>query len=98
VGRLIQQGEPKDAAGLRQCLESICGENIALRVPGLPDNHRWEMPEQREPDLDARKITRTVADNWRVTSYSGLQQHGQSIAQDLMPKLDVDAAGVGDAG
>ncbi|MDR2265836.1 MAG: exodeoxyribonuclease V subunit beta [Enterobacter asburiae] len=96
VGRLIQQGEPKDAVGLRQCLESICGENIALRVPGLPDNNRWEMPEQREPDLDARKITRTVADNWRVTSYSGLQQHGQSIAQDLMPKLDVDAAGVGD--
>uniref|UniRef100_UPI00123961A5 hypothetical protein n=1 Tax=Enterobacter bugandensis TaxID=881260 RepID=UPI00123961A5 len=41
-------------------------------------------------------ITRVLADDWRVTSYSGLQQHGQSIAQDLMPKLDVDAAGVGD--
>jgi exodeoxyribonuclease V beta subunit len=38
---------------------------------------------------------RTIADDWRVTSYSGLQQHGQSIAQDLMPKLDVDAAGTG---
>jgi exodeoxyribonuclease V beta subunit len=38
---------------------------------------------------------RTIADDWRVTSYSGLQQHGQSIAQDLMPKLDVDAAGAG---
>jgi exodeoxyribonuclease V beta subunit len=37
-------------------------------------------------------VVRTIADDWRVTSYSGLQQHGQSIAQDLMP-LDVDAAG-----
>jgi exodeoxyribonuclease V beta subunit len=35
-------------------------------------------------------------DDWRVTSYSGLQQHGQNIAQDLMPKLDVDASGVGE--
>ncbi len=33
-------------------------------------------------------------DNWRVTSYSGLQQRGHGIAQDLMPRLDVDAAGV----
>jgi hypothetical protein len=31
-----------------------------------------------------------------VTSYSGLQQHGQSAAQDLLPRLDVDAAGVGE--
>ncbi|WP_368542847.1 exodeoxyribonuclease V subunit beta [Enterobacter soli] len=96
VGRLIQQGEPKDAAGLRQCLDSLCSEHVALHIPGQPDSQRWEMPENREPDLDARTITRTIADDWRVTSYSGLQQHGQSIAQDLMPKLDVDAAGVGD--
>ncbi|MBM3073078.1 exodeoxyribonuclease V subunit beta [Enterobacter sp. RHBSTW-00994] len=96
LGRLIQQGEPKDAAGLRQCIESLCGDNIALQTPEESDSRRWQMPEQHEPDLHARQITRTIADDWRVTSYSGLQQHGQSIAQDLMPKLDVDAAGVGD--
>ncbi|VFS35592.1 exonuclease V subunit beta [Enterobacter cancerogenus] len=96
LGRLIQRGEPKDAAGLRQCIESLCGDHIALHVPELPDNRRWHLPEQAEPDLNARPIVRTVADDWRVTSYSGLQQHGQSIAQDLMPKLDIDAAGVGE--
>ncbi|WP_368746952.1 exodeoxyribonuclease V subunit beta [Enterobacter cancerogenus] len=96
LGRLIQRGEPKDAAGLRQCIESLCGDPIALHVPELPDNRRWHLPEQAEPDLNARPIIRTVADDWRVTSYSGLQQHGQSIAQDLMPKLDIDAAGVGE--
>lgn len=53
------------------------------------------MPDWRESELEARQILRTIADDWRVTSYSGLQQHGQSIAQDLMPKLDIDAAGAG---
>ena len=96
LGRLIQLGEPKDAAGLRQCIEALCGDHIALHIPASPDNSRWQMPEQPVDDLNARQIQRTLADDWRVTSYSGLQQHGQSIAQDLMPKLDVDAAGVGD--
>jgi exodeoxyribonuclease V beta subunit len=96
LGRLIQLGEPKDAEGLRQCIEALCGDHIALHIPSSPDNSRWQMPEQPVADLNARQIKRTLADDWRVTSYSGLQQHGQSIAQDLMPKLDVDAAGVGD--
>ncbi len=96
LGRLIQRGEPKDAAGLRLCIESLCGDDIALHIPSLPDNSRWQMAEEPATDLNARQITRVLADDWRVTSYSGLQQHGQSIAQDLMPKLDIDAAGVGD--
>ncbi|MCE9990484.1 exodeoxyribonuclease V subunit beta [Enterobacter asburiae] len=96
LGRLIQQGEPKDAAGLRQSLDTLCGEHIALHIPGEPDSQRWEIPEQRDPDLDARRIVRTLVGDWRVTSYSGLQQHGQTIALDLMPKLDVDASGVGE--
>lgn len=95
LGRLIQLGEPKDAAGLRQCIESLCGEHVALHIPSPPDNSRWQMPDWRESELEARQILRTIADDWRVTSYSGLQQHGQSIAQDLMPKLDIDAAGAG---
>ena len=96
LGRLIQRGEPKDAAGLRLCIESLCGDDIALHIPSLPDNSRLEMAQDPVTDLNARQITRVLADDWRVTSYSGLQQQGQSIAQDLMPKLDVDAAGVGD--
>ncbi|MDY1037292.1 exodeoxyribonuclease V subunit beta [Lelliottia sp. CFBP8978] len=96
LGRLVQQGEAKDAAGLLQCLEALCDENITLQTPGLPDRSRWQMPELASPDLGARQITRALVDEWRVTSYSGLQQHGQNIAQDLMPKLDVDASGVGE--
>ena len=37
-----------------------------------------------------------MSDDWRVTSYSGLQQHGSSAGQELLPRLDIDAAGVGE--
>jgi exodeoxyribonuclease V beta subunit len=30
LGRLIQQGQPRDAQGLRACIEALCDENIAL--------------------------------------------------------------------
>ena len=96
LGRLIQKGEPKDAAGLRQCLQILSDEHIALQVAGIADNTRWQMPASSTPDLQARQISRVLFDDWRVTSYSGLQQHGQSVAQDLMPRLDIDAAGVGE--
>ena len=96
LGRLIQRGEPKDAAGLRQCLETLCNDHIALQVAGVADTARWQMPESVMPDLQARQVARALFDDWRVTSYSGLQQRGHSIAQDLMPRLDVDAAGTGE--
>jgi len=62
----------------------------------VADTARWQMPESVMPDLQARQVARALFDDWRVTSYSGLQQRGHSIAQDLMPRLDVDAAGTGE--
>jgi exodeoxyribonuclease V beta subunit len=92
----VQQGEAKDALGLRQCLDAICNEHISLQMAGAADTAPWQMPAPLTPDLQARHIERVLSDDWRVTSYSGLQQHGQALAQDLMPRLDVDAAGVGE--
>ncbi len=51
---------------------------------------------RRHSPLSARELQRRIADDWRVTSYSGLQQHGFSGGQDLLPRPDVDAAGVGE--
>ncbi len=96
LGRLIQQGEAKDAAGLRACLEALCNDHISLQIAGVADSARWQMPEPLTPDLQARHLSRALYDDWRVTSYSGLQQHCQALALDLMPRLDVDAAGVGE--
>ncbi|MRS14172.1 exodeoxyribonuclease V subunit beta [Enterobacteriaceae bacterium RIT691] len=93
LGRLVQKGEAKDAAGLEACLRSLCNEHISLEHPTLPDGHRWQAIAPEMPDLMAKEMQRIIADNWRVTSYSGLQQRGHSVAQDLLPKLDIDAAG-----
>lgn len=93
LGRLIQGGEPQDAAGLRRCLEALCSEDIALEMVGDPDTQPWQPPPAPALQLDAREPRREVRDSWRVTSYSALQQHGGSAAQLLLPRLDIDAAG-----
>ncbi|MGL4428843.1 MAG: 3'-5' exonuclease, partial [Silvania sp.] len=94
LGRLLQKGEPKDAVGLRACIESLCGEDIALQLTGAPDTERWQVAQAARAELSAKVLQRALSDSWRVTSYSGLQQRGHSVAQDLIPRLDVDAAGV----
>ena len=63
---------------------------------GRTGSHPWQAPAATIPRLSARELQRRIADDWRVTSYSGLQQHGFSGGQDLLPRLDVDAAGVGE--
>ncbi|HCB0839746.1 TPA: exodeoxyribonuclease V subunit beta [Klebsiella pneumoniae] len=96
LGRLLQAGEAMDAAGLAARLADFCHGDIALQRPGELDLTPWQAPAATIPRLLARELQRRIADDWRVTSYSGLQQHGFSGGQDLLPRLDVDAAGVGE--
>lgn len=93
LGYLLQKGEAKDAAGLQVCLQELASESISIEEPKSDDYTPWQPVSEALPELSARIMTRQVADNWRVTSYSGLQQHGSSQALDLLPRLDVDAAG-----
>ncbi|MGU3489792.1 hypothetical protein, partial [Enterobacter bugandensis] len=90
----VQKGEAKDAAGLEACLRGLCNEHVTLHVATLPEGSRWQAIAPEMPELSAREMTRRIVDDWRVTSYSGLQQRGHSVAQDLLPRLDIDAAGV----
>lgn len=96
LGRLVQKGEARDAAGLEACLRELCNEHIALHIASLPEGSRWQALAPEMPELSAREMQRRIVDDWRVTSYSGLQQRGHSVAQDLLPRLDIDAAGVAD--
>ncbi|HBR5123765.1 TPA: exodeoxyribonuclease V subunit beta [Klebsiella pneumoniae] len=96
LGRLLQAGEAMDAAGLAARLADFCHGDIALQIPGELDLTPWQAPAATIPRLSARELQRRIADDWRVTSYSELQQHGFSGGQDLLPRLDVDAAGVGE--
>ena len=96
LGRLLQKGEPMDAAGLRSAIDAVCNENIVCRIPDAVSMEPLPGTVASEASLNARRVQRTPGDNWRVTSYSGLQQRGHGIAQDLMPRLDIDATGVGE--
>ncbi|EGT0662683.1 exodeoxyribonuclease V subunit beta [Citrobacter werkmanii] len=96
LGRLLQKGEPMDAVGLRSAIDALGCDDIACLTPGQPDGERWQVAQPVSSTLSARTLQRTPGDGWRVTSYSGLQQRGHGIAQDLIPRLDVDAAGVGE--
>lgn len=96
LGRLLQKGEPMDAAGLRGAIEALCSDDIACQTPAQPDGEPWLVAQDVSGELSAKRLQRTPGDNWRVTSYSGLQQRGHGIAQDLIPRLDIDAAGVGE--
>ncbi|EIC84253.1 exodeoxyribonuclease V subunit beta [Serratia sp. M24T3] len=93
LGYLVQNGQAGDAAYLAECLQNLADENVAVTAVEPIDSTLWIPPELKKPQLAAAHLTRTLADFWRVTSYSGLQQHGSALAQDLLPKLDVDAAG-----
>ncbi|HEC0301475.1 exodeoxyribonuclease V subunit beta [Citrobacter freundii] len=96
LGRLLQKGEPMDAAGLRGAIEALCSNDIACQTPGQPDGEPWQVAQSVSSELSAKILQRTPGDSWCVTSYSGLQQRGHGIAQDLIPRLDIDAAGVGE--
>ncbi len=96
LGRLLQKGEPMDAAGLRGAIEALCSNDIACQTPAQPDGEPWQVAQSVSSELSAKILQRTPGDSWRVTSYSGLQQRGHGIAQDLIPRLDIDAAGVGE--
>ena len=96
LGRLLQKGEPMDAVGLRSAIDALGCDDIACLTPGQPDGERWQVAQPGSSTLSARTLQRTPGDGWRVTSYSGLQQRGHGIAQDLIPRLDVDATGVGE--
>ena len=96
-GRLLQKGEVLDAAGLNACLQALCDEHISLTLATAPDDARWQAAQPEMPELAARQVLRRVVDDWRVTSYSGLQQRGHSVAQDLLPRIDIDASGTADA-
>ncbi|EPQ6908659.1 exodeoxyribonuclease V subunit beta [Citrobacter freundii] len=96
LGRLLQKGEPMDAAGLRGAIEALCSNDIACQTPVQPDGEPWQVAQSVSSELSAKILQRTPGDSWRVTSYSGLQQRGHGIAQDLIPRLDIDAAGVGE--
>ncbi|MCU5774657.1 exodeoxyribonuclease V subunit beta [Erwiniaceae bacterium BAC15a-03b] len=93
LGFLLQRGEEADSAQLLALLQQLEGEVMALTSEEVSDNTPWQPALADQQLLSSRQVGRTLRDEWRVTSYSGLQQHGSTMALDLTPRFDVDAAG-----
>lgn len=93
LGYLIQQGAAMDATGLSEQLKQLETDAISVETLSEGDNTPWQPMAVVAPELAVRHLRHPVADNWRVTSYSGLQQGGRHALLELMPRLDVDAVG-----
>ncbi|CAI1930818.1 Exodeoxyribonuclease V beta chain [Serratia ficaria] len=93
LGYLVQAGQAGDALYLHERLQRLAGDGVALAVVETPDEHPWQPNTAAAETLAAKHFTRQIQDFWRVTSYTGLQQHGAGLMQDLLPRLDIDAAG-----
>lgn len=93
AGWLLQQGEPADAAGLREQMLALQNDAVETVLAETPESAPWQPERHIAESLNSKALSRQLRDEWRVTSYSGLQQHGPSMTLDLLPRLDVDAAG-----
>ncbi|MCG8707250.1 exodeoxyribonuclease V subunit beta [Brenneria sp. 4F2] len=93
LGYLLQRGEEADAATLIAELEAMVGDGVALTRVEPGDTPPWRPGERQTAELQARHSEGMLRDGWRVTSYSGLQQHGSSAVQELFPRLDIEAMG-----
>jgi exodeoxyribonuclease V beta subunit len=93
LGYLVQRGEAADAEQLSQRLAALSGNGIEVIADDLRPGETWQDRPAGDQALSSREVTRALADAWRVTSYSGLQQHHSSALLDALPNFDIDAAG-----
>lgn len=107
LGYLLQQGNAGDSVELQRCLTELAGEGIAVKPIEIVESLRWQPQTEASGTLSARVFNRQLRNDWQVTSYSGLQQHGSQSSGSqshghtenyaLLPRFDVDAAGEGQA-
>ncbi|WP_416776783.1 exodeoxyribonuclease V subunit beta [Xenorhabdus budapestensis] len=72
-GYLVQKGQKGDAELLECSLNELKDDNIqVIPIKDIGDE-RWEPKSEDVLLLAARKFRRSIRDDWRVTSYSGLQ-------------------------
>ncbi len=93
LGYLVQRGDAMNAVDLTATLEGMANDIIAVALAGATDSAPWQPETAAHQALSYRTMPRSLRDDWRVTSYSGLQLHGASLALDLMPRFDIDAVG-----
>ncbi|MDX7999874.1 exodeoxyribonuclease V subunit beta [Xenorhabdus sp. Reich] len=79
LGYLLQKGQQGDAELLTSSLNTLIDDNIEIRLVAEAADAPWFSQSENTESLEARKFQRSIRDDWRVTSYSGLQ-HSSSDA------------------
>ncbi|MBD2802001.1 exodeoxyribonuclease V subunit beta [Xenorhabdus sp. M] len=80
LGYLLQKGEQGNAALLVDCLREMSDENIEFRFTEEIADAPWDSQSENLASLEARKFRRAIRDDWRVTSYSGLQHSASALS------------------
>jgi len=93
LGYLLQRGEAATAEQLGELLQALNGSGCEVVVAEATEAEQWQAATEARNDLRARQVSRQLAEPWRVTSYSGLQQHSAHRLLDVMPHFDLEAAG-----
>lgn len=93
LGYLLQRGEAATAEQLAVLLSEMNAAGTEVVSVQDDDAERWQEAVTADGQLTARSVTRPLVESWRVTSYSGLQQHGNQRLLDVMPSFDIEAAG-----
>lgn len=93
LGFLLQRGEAATAEQLGALLHDMDAAGTDVVLAEDMQAERWQIEAIADSELGARSVTRVLADPWRVTSYSGLQQHSAHRLLEVMPNFDVEAAG-----
>ncbi|MDC9612544.1 exodeoxyribonuclease V subunit beta [Xenorhabdus khoisanae] len=79
LGYLLQKGQKGDAELLVDSLNELCDDSIEVELVGESADEPWCSQSEIPFSLEARRFQRSIRDDWRVTSYSGLQ-HSASHA------------------
>ncbi|PHM39899.1 exodeoxyribonuclease V [Xenorhabdus mauleonii] len=79
LGYLLQKGEQGNAELLRNSLNELDGDGIEITQIENIGDASWSAQNENRASLVAKRFQRSIRDDWRVTSYSGLQ-HSASRA------------------
>ncbi len=88
IGYLLAQINPDPAQALA-ALQQHCG-SIRIQAPAVAEHPVPYQATETVPDLSARTFSGKVPDRWRVTSYSALSRHAQSMPE--LPGFDLEVA------
>ncbi|WP_237385917.1 exodeoxyribonuclease V subunit beta [Xenorhabdus sp. Sc-CR9] len=73
LGYVLQKGKKGDAELLAGSLDELSDKNIEIKRVEKTADAQWCSQSENHLSLEARRFQRSIRDDWRVTSYSGLQ-------------------------